>query len=501
MKKLSVFLAAIMMFVMVATSVGQTEKVQAMEFEEIDHSESLWFESSKAGTTVYFYYNLEYATAGSLDVTGWKAALCPADNLTLAGAVATFELSNEDKFINDEYQWANVNIAATLASDIPEGTYVQAFFDAAGNLVYADSLNDDLYINKTIVTANCWLMNDDGYAYAYVYSENPSVNASTYPTFYATDKTTAITSFSDYTVGKSQYGDTVHYYKLNILDASQFALNDNGATYLYYSMGTPNLTSGNDGGVGLWRCNENGVGWTSAFDLNKRAAEYPELFAVEDPFNPSSSADSSSSSAPAEVPVESEHVLPSGEEVRMINAGNPYVYVIGDPEVVPTGASFSNAPVIAGDGYTLPVNAVEKYVGTGLEMAVYQMNLTAADGVAITQLGDYINVTLPIPASISLDEGKTIVMYRYEDNGTLTRCDTVVDGNLVTFATNHFSLYVMVEQDASAGPALVRGTSGTTGSSATTSPKTADMSMVPAMMVAISAMGTAVVAMKKKNEI
>lgn len=498
MKKISVFLAAIMMFVMVAASGGNVETVQAMESVEIDHSESLWFKSAKAGTNIYFGYNIDYSQAASTDVTGWKAALCPADNLTLAGAVATFELSNSNKNINDEYQWATVYINATLPNAIPEGTYVKAFFDAAGDLVYADSLNDDLYINKTIVTASCWLMNDDGYAYAYVYSESPAINASTYPTFYATDKTTAVTSFSDYTVGKSEYGETVHYYKLNILDKSQFSLNENGVTYLYYSMGTPNLSSGNDGGVGLWRCNANGIGWTSACDLNTLVEKYPDLYEMVDPFATSSSESQEVEYVP--MPVEQEVVLPSGEEVRMINVkGNPYVYIIGNPEVVPTGATFKNSQIIVGDGYTLPVAAVEKYVGKGLEVAVYQMDLLSAEGVAITQLGDYINVTLPIPADITLDEGKTIVMYRYEDNGTLTRCNTVVDGNMVTFATNHFSFYVMVEQDASAGPSLVTGTSGA--SSTTTSPKTADMNMLPAMMTAIAGMGIAVVAMRKKNEI
>jgi len=505
MKKLSVFLVAIMMFVMVATSMGSYENVYAFPESEINHSESLWYDSAKAGTWIYFYCPMSYETAETDDVTGWKAGLCPVSNITLDAAVLVCDLSNDMKNINHDRQWATLSVSVQLGNDIPEGEYIEAIFGEDGRLVYADSYmtpegvkyNGSVRINKAeLALASAWLMNNDGYAYAYVYSESPVVNASTYPTFFAADQTTAVTEFVDYTVGKGTYGDTVHYYKLKILDPATFVFDENGLTYLYYTMGTPTLPSGNDGGLGLYRCNANSIAWTTASDLNARVAKWPEQFALDDPFNPAAS--SAESSAPEVVPVEQEVVLPSGEEVRMINAGSPYVYVIGDPEVVPTGASFRNAPVMAGDGLTLPTAAVEKYVGAGLETAVYEMNLTAADGAAITQLGDYINVTLPIPASITLDEGKTIVMYRYENNGTLTRCDTVVDGNMVTFATNHFSLYIMVEQDASAGPAVVRGTSG---SSAATSPKTADMSMIPAMMTAISGMGIAVLAMKKKNEI
>jgi len=502
MKKLSALLAAVMMFVMVATSMGSYENVYAFPESEINHSESLWYDSAKAGAWIYFYLPISYESAETEDITGFKAGLCPVSNITLDAAVLVYDLSNDMIKINHERQWAMVNERVQLPNDIPEGEYIEAIFGEDGRLVYADSYmtpeglkyNGSVRINKAEITqASAWLMNDDGYAYAYVYSESPVVNASTYPTFLAADQTTVITEFVDYTVGKGTYGDTVHYYKLKILDQSAFAFDENGTTYLYYTMGTPTLPSGNDGGLGLYRCNANSIAWTTACDLNARVAQWPDMFALDDPFNPSSS--SSSSSAPAAVPVEQEVVLPNGEEVRMLSA-SPYEYVIADPEVVPTGSSFSNVPILVGDGYTLPLTAVEKFVGTGLEAAVFNMDLTAADGTAITQLGDYINVTLPIPASITLDEGKTIVMYRYEANGTLTRCDTVVDGNMVTFATNHFSLYVMVEQDATAGPALVKGASSTSAS-----PKTADMSMLPAMMTAISGMGIAVVAMKKKNEI
>ena len=74
------------------------------------------------------------------------------------------------------------------------------------------------YINKTLVSMDCDMMNNDGYAYAYVYSESPALNAGTYPTFYAADKATAVTSFSDYTTEVNEGGYKVHIYRLNILD-------------------------------------------------------------------------------------------------------------------------------------------------------------------------------------------------------------------------------------------------------------------------------------------
>jgi len=494
MKKVSVFLAAIMMFVMVAANVGNAENVYAFAESEINYSEYERYSSAKAGARVSFSLSIDYDSAASFDVTGWKMALCPADNLTLDAAVFVCDLSNEDKHIstNPEFKYASISKYTSLDKDIPEGSYSTVVFQADGTSFLA--LPETLYVNKTLVSFDCDLVNNDGYAYAYVYSNSPALSAATCPTFYAADKATAVTSYNDYTV-QQQGKNTVHVYRLNILDPAAFTLDSTSHTSLYYKVGTPVLESGNDGGVSPWATDANGFSYVTVFNLNEWNERYGLGLTISDPFVAPSSSSSSSSSAPAAVPVEQEVVLPNGEEVRMLSA-SPYEYVIADPEVVPTGSSFSNVPILVGDGYTLPLTAVEKFVGTGLEAAVFNMDLTAADGTAITQLGDYINVTLPIPASITLDEGKTIVMYRYEANGTLTRCDTVVDGNMVTFATNHFSLYVMVEQDATAGPALVKGASSTSAS-----PKTADMSMLPAMMTAISGMGIAVVAMKKKNEI
>ena len=491
MKKLSGFLVAVMMFVMVATAMGRVENVNAFPESEIDYSQYEWYESSKAGTSIYFRLDVPYEEAKTLDVTGWKAGICPENNLTLAGAVVTVDVLPDYKWVNDEYQYGVVSFSYTLKQDIPEGDYVYAFFDKDGKLVEAPYLGGGTHVNKVLVSSSCWVMNNDGYAYAYVYSENPVVNASTYPTLYAADQTTPVTTFADYTVGKSRYGETVHYYKLKITDAAAIDLAGANRTCTYYSMGTPTLATGNDGGVGLLRSTANGIDWTYVMDLNAYAQEYPDVFKVEDPFNAPSP--STGTVTPVAPPTEQPVVLPNGESAVMVTTkGDPNVYVIGDPEVVPAGTTFSSEPVTSGASYDASASAVSKYVGAGLEIAVFEMNLTAANGAQITQLGDYINVTLPIPAHITLDPGKTLVVYRVE-NGRLVRCDTAVDGGFLTFATNHFSTYVIVEQDASAGPALIKGSAN--------SPKTMDASMLPVMMGAVAIMGAAVVATKKKNEI
>lgn len=260
MKKISGLLAAILVFVAAATAIGPVQEVQAFSSNEVNYSDFQWYYSSKAGSTIYFSMWLE--EADSIDVTGWKAALCPQDDITLSGAVAAFDLSNDNK---RSYSSSSVTIYlnAVLPSDIPEGVYCQAFFDADGNVIKSNSAN--MYINKSLLSFGCSLVDNDGYAYAYVYADNVPLNADTYPTLYAADKTTAVTSFNDYTAEVNENGDLVHVYKLNILDASEFAMNSDTSTCLYYKVGTPNVSvsgndASNDGGYGLFQSDLDGFG-------------------------------------------------------------------------------------------------------------------------------------------------------------------------------------------------------------------------------------------------
>jgi hypothetical protein len=57
---------------------------------------------------------------------------------------------------------------------------------------------------------------------------------------------------------------------------------------------------------------------------------------------------------------------------------------------------------------------------------------------------------MPLPDGMTEKEGKTIVVYRLESDGSLTRCDTTVCNGKVTFKTNHFSTFILAEQDTSA---------------------------------------------------
>lgn len=175
----------------------------------------------------------------------------------------------------------------------------------------------------------------------------------------------------------------------------------------------------------------------------------------------------------------------TGETLRRIVAsGNGTVALDGALAYLPAGAVFTSAQVTSGDTYDLVAGLVSQKVSGATGFAVFDMNLTDASNVALHQLDGYINVTLPIPEGLSASDGKTLVVYRIEDDGTWTKCNTATANGYLTFATNHFSTYVIVE------------TSGTT---ALTSPKTGEETMAYAWAVMLLAAGGCVYFGRRKH--
>lgn len=478
MKKLSSFLVAIMLFVMVATAMGTTENVMAFSSDDINWMDYNRYYSGKAGNTVY----AGTSVAAEPDVTGWKAAVCPEGAATLESAVCTADITAED-VANYNNGWYGVSKKIVLPTTI-EGNYQSVIFDADGTVVGQQFSRN--YVNKEQVSADFELIGDNGYVYAFVYSESPLLNANTYPTLYGADKTTALTTFDSYTVTTSDDGATVHFWRLNVLDAAQVK---KGET-LHYQIGTPTYDVGNDGQIGLYRVDSTGFDYTIIRD----AYDYKEK-PVVDPF----------AGIDTPTPAPSTPVVSTN---TVTGTGNAGASVSGTETVLPNGTVFSANELTEGTDYDTSVAAATANFGAGATFTVFKMDLTDANGAPITQLSDFVKVSLPVPASLTIPEGKTLVVYRCENDGTLTRCNTTVNNGVITFETNHFSNYIVNVEDvpdssiyyilAGADPMGTASTNTTT-SAAQTSPKTGDVKVAPFVMAMVSAVGIAVVTMKKKH--
>ena len=123
---------------------------------------------------------------------------------------------------------------------------------------------------------------------------------------------------------------------------------------------------------------------------------------------------------------------------------------------------FAQQSVAEGERYDLVAHIMENYVPQNKLFKVFEFDITS-NGTAVHQLNGYVNVTVVRPADLVIGEGQQLVVYRLEDNGTLTKCECAVDDNYVSFLTNHFSTYIFSVEDVT-----------TATNNTTTSPKTGE---------------------------
>ena len=166
---------------------------------------------------------------------------------------------------------------------------------------------------------------------------------------------------------------------------------------------------------------------------------------------------------------------------------------------VPTGATVTVNTVTDKDTLAKVDKAVKDTLSSKVgKYAVLDINMTDAAGTKIQPLNNgNVLVTIDVPST--LDANKGLVVYRMEDNGTLTELKTSVENGKVSFETNHFSTYIVAEKAAVAEETTTAAAAKETITAKTNSPKTGDAAPVAALMVvALGACG-AVIASKKKN--
>ena len=166
---------------------------------------------------------------------------------------------------------------------------------------------------------------------------------------------------------------------------------------------------------------------------------------------------------------------------------------------VPTGATVTVNTVTDKDTLAKVDKAVKDTLSSKVgKYAVLDITMLDAAGAKIQPLNTgNVLVTIDVPST--LDANKGLVVYRMEDNGTLTELKTSVENGKVSFETNHFSTYIVAEKAAVAEETTTAAAAKETTTAKTNSPKTGDAAPVAALMVvALGACG-AVIASKKKN--
>lgn len=145
---------------------------------------------------------------------------------------------------------------------------------------------------------------------------------------------------------------------------------------------------------------------------------------------------------------ENEVIQENGKEVVVLGSALlEDVTIKGESSVVSEDAFFVMKPVEEGVVYEETAEIIDEQLKNVGEFEVIELNLYEGEGTVVTQLDGYVTVTLPVPENFVVRENYVLVVYRVNDDGSLTNCNATVKDGKITFTTDHFSTYIIAEQE------------------------------------------------------
>ena len=117
------------------------------------------------------------------------------------------------------------------------------------------------------------------------------------------------------------------------------------------------------------------------------------------------------------------------------------VKLISSTDVINSNTVLEVKEVKSGEAY----NAItESLKNVSNKFVAYDITLKS-DGVEIQPNGN-VQISLPIPSGYDTSK---VVVFRVESDGTIIKYDTKIEDNYAIIETNHFSNYIIVEQNVS----------------------------------------------------
>lgn len=160
---------------------------------------------------------------------------------------------------------------------------------------------------------------------------------------------------------------------------------------------------------------------------------------------------------------ESEGNLPIGFN-RLSREDAPGVEIYGESRLLPEGSEFTVALLEAGkNNYEKAEAAMRQAKGQDNVFAVYEINLLDASGIQLHQLEDYVRVTIPVPQGEAWEKDASYVVYRMEEDGSLTECETFTENGSITFLTDHFSIFILTLETDEAAEGSIASPAGFAG--------------------------------------
>ena len=174
---------------------------------------------------------------------------------------------------------------------------------------------------------------------------------------------------------------------------------------------------------------------------------------------PSSSSSSSSSSTTTDtsVPVgtiaKDVPVTINGQTVAVTivkSVDQTNTLLAGAKDAIPAGSSLSTVEAAEGtQTFNTAKSILAIYRPNATIAKVFNFNVFSKDAKPVKQANGKVAISIPIPEGLSVPAGMVLKVYKFNDDGTVTVCDCIIDNGRVVCGTDSFGTFAFVYEKAS----------------------------------------------------
>ena len=108
--------------------------------------------------------------------------------------------------------------------------------------------------------------------------------------------------------------------------------------------------------------------------------------------------------------------------------------------------SFYNTEAAAdSEKFSIASQLISYYLGADATVVkAYDFDVMDSTGSQVKTFDGTVNISFLMPEDVTVPDGKSLVVYRFEEDGHVTACDTTIDNGYVVFATNESATYALV---------------------------------------------------------
>ena len=119
--------------------------------------------------------------------------------------------------------------------------------------------------------------------------------------------------------------------------------------------------------------------------------------------------------------------------------------IAGETGILPTGSKFFSVEATKDSAtFKTAVAIMSLWRPEATVAKVFDFNIMQKTGAYMHEFDGVVTMSVPVPEDLVVPEGMVLKVYVFNDDGTITACDTLIDAGRVVWGTRHCSTFAFV---------------------------------------------------------